>query len=169
MDIPQNRQQIARRSAVRAAPALFLMALFLLTPVSPLFAGDFAAPRLVDSEAATLNLSPVQQQKITALESASRAQSGVLIAQIHQLRHKLSDLYGTYAVDVAGARRMNQEMNRLQSQLLELRLTEQLQIRKILSPAQFSQLQTAIHKHDSSEDQHPDADDQRRHRRGDSH
>jgi Spy/CpxP family protein refolding chaperone len=168
MDLPQNRQQIARRSAVRAVPTLFLMALFLLTQVSPLFAGDLAAPRLVDSEAATLNLSPVQQQKLTALESASHAQSGVLIAQIHQLRHKLSDLYGTYTVDVAGARRMNQEMNRLQSQLLELRLAEQLQIRKILSPAQFSQLQTAIHQHEAAEDQHRDPDNGDRHRRGDS-
>ena len=166
MDMPQNRRQIA----LWGAPAFFFLAFFSLAlGTGPLLAGELPTPRLVDSEAAALNLSPAQQQKLTALESASHAQSGQLITQIHQLRQKLSDLYGTYTLDVAGVRRMNQEMNRVQGQLLELRLAEQLQMRKILSPTQFIQLQTAIHQHEAAEDQHPDPDDRHRHRPGDSH
>ena len=71
-------------------------------------------------------------------------------------------MYAAYSVDVAGARRTNQDLNRVQGQLLDLRLSEQLQMRKILSPAQFAQLQAAIHKHESSEEDRP-------HEPGDAH
>ena len=129
----------------------------------PVCADDLPTPRLADSEAA-LGLTPAQQQKLSALESDSRAQSGRLIAQIRQFRQKLSDMYAAYNVDVAGARRTNQDLNRVQGQLLDLRLSEQLQMRKILSPTQFAQLQAAIHKHESSdEDRHHDSDDRHGH------
>ena len=165
MDISQNRWQVARLApGTLAALALCLLALW----AGPVFAGDPSTLRLSDSEAA-LNLTPAQQQKLSVLESASRIQSSQLISQIRQCRQKLSDMYAAYSVDVAGARRTNQDLNRVQGQLLDLRLSEQLQMRKILSPAQFAQLQAAIHKHDSSdEDRHQDSDDRHRHHRATS-
>ena len=165
MDISQNRRQVARLvPGILAALALFLSALW----AGPVFAGDPSALRLSDSEAA-LNLTPAQQQRLSVLESGSRVQSGQLIAQIRQLRQKLSEMYAAYSVDVAGARRANQDLNRVQGQLLDLRLSEQLQMRKILSPAQFAQLQEAIHKHDFvDEDRHHDSDDRHGHHRATS-
>ena len=155
----------------RTQAILALLTLFLLTAhAGPLFANDLPTPRLMDLEAAAVNLTPAQHQKLTALESASRAQSSQLITQIHQLRQKLSEMYAVYGVDIAGARRTNQDINRVQSQLLDLRLSEQIQMRKILSPAQFAQLQAAIHKQDSSEEgRHPDSDDGHGHRKWDAH
>ena len=103
------------------------------------------AARAVDAPPA-LDLTAPQQQKLAALESASRAQADALIGQIHQLRHKLSDLYGAYKLDAVAARRINQDLNRVQGQLLDLRLSEQQQLRGILSADQFAHLQAAMHQ-----------------------
>ena len=107
-----------------------------------------ASPALAaDPDGAALNLTAPQQQKLAALESASRTQAGQLIGQIQQVRAKLSDLYQQYNFDANAARRMNQDLNRVQGQLLDLHLSEQQQLRDILSADQFAQLQAEIHRH----------------------
>ena len=163
MDIPQNRRQVTGRLCGTCVAAALLFIACLPTPVA---ADDMAAPRLVGSEASGLNLTPPQQQKMAAVESASRAQSQQLIAQIQKLRRALSEIYEAYSVDVAGARKKNQELNRVQGQLLDLRLSQQLQLRKILSADQFAQLQAVIRRHEAAEEDRRDPDDphERRHR-----
>ena len=141
---------------IRFSLTLFAVLTLLTVPslTRPAYAGGCAAPRLADSEAAALNLTPAQQQKLTALETASHTQARQFIGQIEQLRHKLSELYEAYALNVGDIRKANQDLNHVQGQLLDLRLSEQLQLHKILTPEQFTKLQTALHKHGFSEERH---------------
>ncbi len=129
----------------------------------PAAAGDFAEPRLIGSQLPELNLTPLQQQKLATLETASESQDHLLIDQVHQLRRKLSEFYEAYSLDAAAVHRTNQQLNHVQGLLLEQRLSEQMQMRRILSPIQFTQLQAAIHKHEADEDHHPDPDDSHGH------
>ncbi|WP_301002507.1 Spy/CpxP family protein refolding chaperone [Capsulimonas corticalis] len=108
------------------------------------FAGSPGSVHLADADAPGMNLTPAQQQKLAALESASRAQSHDLFTQLQQIRGKLSDLYRKYDLDVAAATRLNQDLNRVQGQLLDQRLSDQQQLRRILTPDQFAQLQSSI-------------------------
>jgi Spy/CpxP family protein refolding chaperone len=96
---------------------------------------------------AAMNLTAQQQQKLTDLGNKSHGQAKQLYEQIHKLRDKLSDLYGEYAFDAAEARRLNSELNRVQGQLLDLHLSEQQQLRGILTSEQFTQLQSALRLH----------------------
>ena len=96
------------------------------------------------SAAGDLNLSTAQQQKLSALETASRAQASQLTERIKLLRSKLASLYRTYTLNPEDAKRLNGELNSVQGQLLDLRLGEQTQLRAILSADQFAQLQAAI-------------------------
>lgn len=113
-----------------------------LSSASPARAADMAAEQA--SPAPNLNLTPLQQQKLAALESASGAQAGQLTEQIKQLRGKLADLYRAYNLDPNDAKRLNGQLNAVQGQLLDLRLSEQVQLRAILTADQFGQLQAAI-------------------------
>lgn len=102
-----------------------------------------------------LNLTPIQQKKLSAVQSASRTRAEQLFGQIRQLRERLSGLYESYNFDPAEARRVNQELNRVQGQLLDLRLSEQQQLRGVLSPDQFAQLQAGVHRHGGPDDHGP--------------
>lgn len=106
---------------------------------------------------ASLNLSPAQQQKMTDLGSSSQAQAHLLYGQVHKLRDKLSDLYGSYVLDPAEARRLNGELNRVQGQLLALHLSEQQQMRAVLNPEQFALLQAALKQQGGWKGRGPDA------------
>ncbi|MEO7716179.1 MAG: periplasmic heavy metal sensor [Capsulimonas sp.] len=108
--------------------------------------GEHPGIRLVDNETNGMNLTPAQQQRLTALESASRTQSADLFSQLQQTRRKLSDVYRKYDLDAVAAARLNQDLNRVQGQLLDLRLSDQQQLRKILTPDQFAQLQSSIQR-----------------------
>ena len=141
---PQNQRPIVFRTFV------------LLTVVGSVLISWLSAPARAGDAGAPLNLTAPQQQKLAAMESASRAQAGQLIAQIQQIRKKLSDLYGTYNFDAGAARRLNQDLNRVQGQLLDLHLSEQQQLRGILSADQFAQLQATMHKHDFPGDHGPE-------------
>lgn len=149
---PDKRQRQNRRQIGHAALGLLLIT-FLAFPA---LAADPAPAHATDFGASGLNLTTQQQQKLAALENASHAQAGQMIGQIEQIRRKLADLYGTYDFDVNAARRLNQDLNRVQGQLLDLRLSEQQKLRGILSPDQFAQLQAAIHKPDFRDEHDPD-------------
>ena len=126
-------------------------------------AGDLPISRIVASETDSLGLTPTQKQKLTALESASRTQADQLIGQIQKLRHALSESYEDYNLDMAAVRRTNQDLNRVQGQLLDLRLSEQVQLRRILTPEQFAKLRAAIRSHGPDDDRHHGPDDDRHH------
>ncbi len=133
--------RLIRRRAVAACAALLLLA-----GASPPASAD--APHADGWLSATpAGLTPQQQQRLSALEAASEGQADRLLDQIRQLRGKLFDLYGRYALDAAEASRLDKSLNHVQEQLLDLRLSEQQQLRAILSPGQFAQVQAAIRTH----------------------
>ena len=180
MDHSQHGEQVAGGRRGRCAPVrrvplgVLLLGTLLLGAVlggligrpAPAFAGDYPAGRFASWEADGLNLTPLQRKKLAALESASRTQAHQFIGQIETLRHTLSEDYEVYSLDAAAVRRANQDLNHVQAQLLDLRLSEQLQMRQILSPAQFAQLQAAMRKHDAEGDRSHDPDDGHGHRDG---
>ena len=138
---------------MRAFPCIgFLLVLLATAPISA---------------AAPLSLTDQQQQKLSALETDSRNQADRLKGQIDQLRRRLAGLYGTYNLDAGGARRLNRDLNRVQGQLLDLRLSEQQHLRAILSPDQFARLQAAIRQDDASKDRRRDEDFHDDHHRDD--
>ena len=106
-----------------------------------------------------LKLTAPQQQKLSDMENASQQQARGLTDQIRHLRDRLSQLYGTYTFDTGEVHQLNQQINRVQGQLLELRLSEQRQLRSILTPDQFAQLQSAIRRHGPGEYGHPPGGD----------
>lgn len=136
------RRNFRRGAALLRSFVLACAALLLLSLAQPAPAAELAASQA--QPAPNLNLSPAQQQKLGALESTSRAQASQLTEQIKQLRGKLADLYKAYNLDPNDAKRLNSQLNSVQQQLLDLRLSEQVQLRSILTADQFAQLQAAI-------------------------
>lgn len=120
----------------------FCVSVFCIVPAG---AADPAPPSLPGT--AAMNLTSAQQKKLSDLETASQGQAKQLFDQIRTLRGKLSDLYNSYSFDAGEARHLNHQLNHVQGQLLDLHLSEQQQLRGILTADQFAQLQAAIHQH----------------------
>jgi Spy/CpxP family protein refolding chaperone len=122
----------------------------------PLRAAEPVPPPPVPGMAA-MNLTAAQQKKLSDMESASHEQAKQLFDQIRALRDKLSDLYKVYSFDSGDARHLNHQLNHVQGQLLDLHLNEQQQLRSILTPEQFAQLQAAIQQHNGWDDHRRDS------------
>lgn len=153
MDANQDRFGLPRRRVNVGRRLVWLCAVgSLLTMLHPCAAGEMA------SSYALSGLTAQQQQKLSALETSSGDKAKELFAQIDQIRGKLFNLYQVYQLDTAAAAHWNQQLNHVQRQLLDLRLSEQRQLRAILSAAQFAQLQAAMHQHDDWDRHHSDAD-----------
>jgi len=91
-----------------------------------------------------LQLNPDQSKKFTAFENASRAKKHKLIDEIHDLRRQIWTLYQSYNLDAKKAKDLNRKLNHVQREVLDLQLDEQVQLRKILTPAQFGRLQSSL-------------------------
>lgn len=100
-----------------------------------------------------LQLSPDQKAKFTALAEQAQQARGSLYKQLHDLRNNLSAVYGEYQLDARKARALNDELNKVQAQLLEMHLQEQQKLRAILTPDQFNRLQAQIHQQREEERQ----------------
>ena len=134
------------RPALRCLPVAAWAALIFLMGVS--FSATADAPCATAwPSGVPADLTPQQQQRLSVLEAASRGQADRLLDQIRQLRGKLFDLYGGYTLDATEAARLDKNLNHVQEQLLDLRLSEQQQLRAILSPEQFAGIQAAIRAH----------------------
>jgi Spy/CpxP family protein refolding chaperone len=91
-----------------------------------------------------LQLSTGQKQQFSQLESEARTQHMTLYKQLHDLRGQLSAVYREFQLDVKKARSLNDQLNKVQAQLLDLHLIEQQKLRRILTPDQFSRLQAQV-------------------------
>lgn len=150
-----QRGESEQRMTWRTLLCLAALGFSLGNGAAPLAAEPGGPPPPLSS---MMKLTPPQQQKLSDMENTSHQQASQLTDQIRRLRERLSVLYGTYSLDTGEARQLNQQINRVQGQLLELRLTEQRQLRNILSPDQFAQLQAAIRQHGGPGDDGPPPD-----------
>jgi Spy/CpxP family protein refolding chaperone len=118
--------------------------------------GSYAAPP-VDTSAATaaihqkdqdaLKLTPDQKQRFTAFMSQSQSERAALYGKLRDLHRELRSVYQAYQLDVKRASSLDQQLNQVQQQLLDLHLSEETKIRKILTPEQFATLEAQIHQH----------------------
>lgn len=95
------------------------------------------------SPTAELNLSPQQRERLDALSARTRALNRELGRQLQSRKVELDGLYRRFELDEPRARRLRQEIHAVQGQMLEVHHTFQVELRKILTPEQFSRLQEA--------------------------
>ncbi|MGO8670416.1 MAG: hypothetical protein ACLQVD_03485 [Capsulimonadaceae bacterium] len=102
----------------------------------------FAQQHERDNEA--LHLTPTQKAAFTTFEGTSHARHQGLMKRIFDLHQQLWSLYQAYKLDVVQAKHLNDQVNAVQKQLLDMHLSDETQMRRILSPAQFAILQSQI-------------------------
>lgn len=91
-----------------------------------------------------LQLNPTQSAKFKPFENACRDKKHELLDKLHDLRKQIWTLYQSYNLDVKQVKDLNRQLNSVQQDLLNLHLEEQIELRKILTPAQFGRLQSAL-------------------------
>jgi Spy/CpxP family protein refolding chaperone len=90
-----------------------------------------------------LNLSVPQRERLDALSARIRGTNRDLGRRLEGRRRELNGLYNRFEMDDLRARRLRQEIHEIQGQMLEVHHTFQIELRKILTAAQFSRLQEA--------------------------
>jgi Spy/CpxP family protein refolding chaperone len=133
----------------------------LLSVIGVLLAASVARPSVADTAPPPgahspmnpqqmLQLTPEQSKRFAQFETASREKKHKLIDQLHDIRHQLWVVYQSYDLDVRKAKGLNRDLNRVQQELLNLHLEEQVQLRKILTTEQFNKLQACLRQHEAS-------------------
>jgi Spy/CpxP family protein refolding chaperone len=136
------RQRLIRGAAIVAAATM------LVTADLPR-ANAADAPPASGHEQDYLQLNPDQKQKFAEFETNARGKRDQLFGQLREIHKQLGAVYRQYELDINKAHAINQQLNAVQQQLLQLHLTEQIQLRKILTADQFAKLQAAIQQHRS--------------------
>ena len=90
-----------------------------------------------------LNLTPTQRERLDALSARVRDTTRELGRRLEERRSEPDLLYSRFEMDEARARRLREEIHEIQGDLLELHHSFQLDLRKILTPEQFTRLQEA--------------------------
>jgi Spy/CpxP family protein refolding chaperone len=125
-------------SRARKATLLIGLLIALLAPTAT--AGPGGGQRSLPQD---LGLSAEQRERLDALSARVRGLNRELGRRLEGRRRELEAVYQRFELDDVRSRRLRQEIHAIQGQLLELHNTFQIDLRKILTPEQFTRLQEA--------------------------
>lgn len=112
---------------------LHLLAMLLLTAVSL----ASVSPAL---SAEADGLSADQKNRLRAVMTDAKKDTGEMYQQLRQARHQLGELYDSYQLDGGRINDVMRRINAVQNQIQRRHLRTQQEIRRIVTPAQFAEL-----------------------------
>jgi len=109
-----------------------------------------AAPRRPPSSSVSLTqeleLTRQQEERMTALRTHTSAEIRQLTRLMEERRRELNDLYRRYEMDERRAAQLRSQIHDIQGQVLQLHHEFQIELRKLLTPAQFERLQQVLQR-----------------------
>ena len=93
-----------------------------------------------------MSLPPERADRVKTLMVRVKMANAQLEERLQQYREDLEQVYWSYRIDVARCRRLRQLIRQTQDQLLDMHHQFQLDLRRLLTPAEFDQLQREFAK-----------------------
>lgn len=93
-----------------------------------------------------LNLTDEQMHQVQEMRQQTMERLQKLQNQLRQVRRQLEVLYRDYELDMVRARQLNEQINRIQKDILDTHLQVEKRLREILKPEQFAKLRADMQR-----------------------